>query len=120
MRDYLKASDLSDEASQTMEGDTMIDMTIESMRVVILLGDLRQLSPTVLSEGANEGADFLTRSLLSRIIEAGHPQQTLSNNYRNHPEILKLFNKAVYNGALVARDNTAIPEKELIEHGISC
>jgi hypothetical protein len=42
-----------------MEGENMIAMTMPSMRVVVLIGDLLQSLPTVLSEGTNEGAVFL-------------------------------------------------------------
>jgi superfamily I DNA and/or RNA helicase len=50
-----------------------------------LFGDPRQLPPTVMSDGVNEGAEFLKRSLLSRLMEADYPQVSLNINYRNHP-----------------------------------
>lgn len=81
------------------------------MRVVVLIGDPRQLPLTVMSDGANEGAEFLKRSLLSRLMEAGYPQVWLNINYRNHPQILELFNKAIYGGMLIPGRSTTQPER---------
>ncbi|KAJ5784046.1 uncharacterized protein N7518_009723 [Penicillium psychrosexuale] len=103
--DFKPSVNVSDEAGQSMEGESMIPMTMESMRVIVLIGDPRQLPPTVLSDGANEGSEFLKRSLLSRLMEAGYPQETLVTNYRNHPQILELFNKAIYSGKLASGSN---------------
>ncbi|KUM65530.1 hypothetical protein ACN42_g1540 [Penicillium freii] len=109
--DFKPSVNVSDEAGQSMEGENMIPMTMESMRVVVLIGDPRQLPPTVMSDGANEGAEFLKRSLLSRLMEAGYPQVSLNINYRNHPQILELFNKAIYGGKLIPGRRTTQPER---------
>ena len=53
----------------------------------------------------NEGSKFLKRSLMCRLVEAGYPQETLVTNYRNHPQILELFNKAIYNSKLASGSN---------------
>ncbi|KAJ5519446.1 hypothetical protein N7453_001868 [Penicillium expansum] len=60
------------------------------MRAVYLIGDRRQLRPTVMPDGANESAELLKQSLLSRLMELGYPQQALRMNYRNYPQILEL------------------------------
>jgi superfamily I DNA and/or RNA helicase len=100
--DFKPSVNVSDDAGQSMEGENMIPMTMESMRVVVLIGDPYQLPPTVMSDGANEGAEFLKRSLLARLMEAGYPQVSLNIDYRNHPQILELFNKAIYSGKLIS------------------
>ncbi|CAI7582678.1 unnamed protein product [Penicillium viridicatum] len=109
--DFKPSVNVSDEAGQSMEGENMIPMTMESMRVVVLIGDPRQLPLTVTSDGANEGAEFLKRSLLSRLMEAVYPQVSLNINYRNHPQILELFNKAIYGGMLIPGRSTTQPER---------
>ncbi|KAJ5405988.1 hypothetical protein N7465_007272 [Penicillium sp. CMV-2018d] len=55
---------------------------------------------------------FLKRSLLSRLMEAVYPQVSLNINYRNHPQILELFNKAIYGGKLIPGRSTTQPERE--------
>ncbi|CAI7637547.1 unnamed protein product [Penicillium bialowiezense] len=56
------------EAGQCLEGDSMIPMTtFLSLRTIILIGDPKQLSPTVLSKGENEGANYQGKSLMSRL-----------------------------------------------------
>ncbi|KAL1877240.1 hypothetical protein Plec18167_004929 [Paecilomyces lecythidis] len=99
-----------DESGQCLEGDHMIAMTMTSIRVVILLRDPEQLPPTVLSEnGTNESALFLKRSLMERLYQAGYPCTTLATNYRSHSQILKLYNKQVYDNKLkAARGNDAL------------
>jgi hypothetical protein len=71
-----------------------------------LFGDPRQLPPTVMLDGVNEGAEFLKRSLLSRLMETDYPQMSLNINYRNHPQILGLLNKAIYGGKLIPGRST--------------
>ncbi|KAE8401922.1 AAA domain-containing protein [Aspergillus pseudonomiae] len=72
------------------------------VRGVVLIGDPDQLSPTVISEhGPNKGARFLKRSLMERLYRAGYPCIMLRTNYRNHSQILDLFNRGMYRGELV-------------------
>ncbi|KAJ5855163.1 hypothetical protein N7534_007706 [Penicillium rubens] len=101
-RSKVVATTLSNASQELWKGENMIPMTMESMRVVVLIGDPYQLPPTVMSDGANEGAEFLKRSLLARLMEAGYPQVSLNIDYRNHPQILELFNKAIYSGKLIS------------------
>ncbi|GAB1193628.1 hypothetical protein APSETT444_002849 [Aspergillus pseudonomiae] len=93
---------VSDEAGQCLEGDHCIALTMTPVRGVVLIGDPDQLSPTVISEhGPNEGARFLKRSLMERLYRAGYPCIMLRTNYRNHSQILDLFNRGMYRGELV-------------------
>ncbi|GLI81917.1 hypothetical protein PoHVEF18_010312 [Penicillium ochrochloron] len=103
-----------DESGQCLEGDHMIPFTknAETVRAVILLGDPDQLPPTVTSEGQqNEGAQYLKRSLMARLCECGYPSTLLNINYRNHPQILALFNRQIYKGKLAASSITSQPER---------
>ncbi|KAJ9220017.1 hypothetical protein DTO207G8_5296 [Paecilomyces variotii] len=70
-----------DESGQCLEGDYMIAMTMPLIKVVILLGDLKQLPPTVISENLNnENAFFLKRSLMDRLYTAGGKLNVASGN----------------------------------------
>ncbi|KAL1969978.1 hypothetical protein VTN77DRAFT_6383 [Rasamsonia byssochlamydoides] len=101
-----------DDSSQCMEGDHMIAMTFHSLKAVVLLGDPEQLQPTVISENSNnEGAKYIKRSLMERLHEAGYPCTMLSTNYRSHPDILQLFNEAVYDKTLLAAPVTSAPNR---------
>jgi hypothetical protein len=43
---------------------------------------------------------------MERLYLAGYPASLLTTNYRNHPHILDLFNRVVYNGRLTAARQT--------------
>ncbi|GKZ34345.1 hypothetical protein AbraIFM66950_004575 [Aspergillus brasiliensis] len=88
---------ICDEAGQCQEGEVTIALTIPTVRAVVLIGDPKQLPPTVLSEYAtNEGALYLKRSLMERLYDAGYPCTMLMTNYRNHSQILDLLNSKIY------------------------
>jgi superfamily I DNA and/or RNA helicase len=79
----------------------MIGMTLASLEAVILISDPDQLPPTVISQPkSNEGANYLVRSLLSRLRDAGYPLTRLLTNYRCHSAIMGLFNEVIYGGPL--------------------
>ncbi|PKY06173.1 P-loop containing nucleoside triphosphate hydrolase protein [Aspergillus campestris IBT 28561] len=103
---------VSDEAGQCLEGDQCIALTFSSVRGVVLIGDPQQLPPTVISEnGTNEGAQYLKRSLMSRLYAAGYPCTMLDRNYRNHSQILEYFNRSVYGSKLLSGQSSDAPER---------
>lgn len=105
---------ICDESGQCLEGDHMIPLTknADYVRAVILLGDPDQLPPTVTSEGQlNEGAQYLKRSLMARLLECCYPSTLLNVNYRNHPQILELFNRTIYKGKLRPGPSNSEPER---------
>lgn len=92
---------VSDGSNQSLEGESMIGLMRPSIKGVILIGDHKELLPTVTTEtGANEGAQFLKRSLMKRLFDAGYPSTTLLTNYRSHPAILDFYSRHVYEGKL--------------------
>ncbi|KAL4867333.1 hypothetical protein BDV12DRAFT_198290 [Aspergillus spectabilis] len=56
--------------------------------------------PANYASKTNENAIFLKRPLMERLLKAENPSMQLWNNYRNHPDILDLFNKHVYEVSL--------------------
>lgn len=79
----------------------MITMAIQNIKAVVLIGDPKQLPPTVISEHENnEGAGHLLRSLMERLHLSGYKSTHLSIDYRSRSHILKLLNKFMYDGEL--------------------
>ncbi|KAG5511102.1 hypothetical protein GH5_07309 [Leishmania sp. Ghana 2012 LV757] len=65
----------------------------------VLVGDSRQLQPTVLSWEASRCG--LRRSLLVRLLACGHPTFLLRRQYRMHPDIVAFPNGYFYDSKLL-------------------
>ncbi|KAL3458216.1 hypothetical protein BJX64DRAFT_292372 [Aspergillus heterothallicus] len=95
-----------DDSGQCLEGDVAIALRLQSLRGLILIGDPKQPVPTIISEHQqNEGARYLLRSLLERLMKAGYPFTMLESHYRCHPEIMDFPNREIYNSRLVNKFN---------------
>lgn len=81
---------LMDEATQAIEPSSMVPIS-KGCRQLILVGDHRQLPPTVISNDAQEGG--LGRSLFERLIDVGIKSHMLTVQYRMHP-VLREFPSA--------------------------
>ncbi|XP_051960453.1 probable helicase senataxin [Xyrauchen texanus] len=99
-----------DEASQAKETETLIPM-LYRCPTVILVGDINQLPPTVVSKKAKEfGYD---QSLMARLCKSlqSNPQPSpilfLNVQYRMHPDICEFPSKYIYNNALKTDPETA-------------
>ena len=100
---------LIDEATQATEPAALVPL-IRGARQVVLVGDHRQLPPTVISYRAENGG--LRRSLFERMVEMGVEPYLLTKQYRMHPAISKFPNDQFYNGRLedgVSAANRAAP-----------
>ena len=98
---------LIDEATQATEPATLVPI-VRGARQVVLIGDHRQLPPTVISRRAEEGG--LSRSLFERISEMGISPFLLNTQYRMHPSISSFPNSQFYNGLL--EDGVDVEERE--------
>lgn len=89
---------LIDEATQSTESSALIPAVMGQR--LILLGDHKQLPPTVLSRSA--AAKGLDRSMLERLVEryGEGPVTMLRTQYRMHEDIMRFPNEAFYNGQL--------------------
>ena len=100
-----------DECGQSVEPETMIPITLTFGRVV-LVGDHKQLSPTVLSkEAMNCGMGV---SLFERLIDIGISFVQLNVQYRMHPAISQFPSKEFYNGMIqdgVNEEDRIFPSK---------
>jgi regulator of nonsense transcripts 1 len=88
---------LIDEATQATEPAALVPL-IRGARQVVLVGDHRQLPPTVISYRAENGG--LRRSLFERMVEMGIEPYLLTKQYRMHPAISKFPNDQFYNSQL--------------------
>ncbi|KAG5510624.1 hypothetical protein JKF63_06922 [Porcisia hertigi] len=87
-----------DEASQGTEPAVVQALTLAEGKCV-LVGDSRQLQPTVLSREASRCG--LRRSLLVRLLACGNHSFLLRTQYRMHPDIVAFPNKIFYGSNLV-------------------
>jgi senataxin len=97
-----------DEAGQTTEPSTLLPLRF-GCRKLVLVGDPRQLPPTVLSRRAEQAG--LNRSLFERLERGNHEVVMLSIQYRMHPEIRLFPSKHFYNNLLT--DSDAIQQEIL-------
>ena len=88
---------LLDEATQATEPSSLVPV-VRGCRQLVLVGDHRQLPPTVTSERAEEGG--LGRSLFERLIDLGLPAHMLTTQYRMHPTIREFPGARFYDGRL--------------------
>jgi regulator of nonsense transcripts 1 len=88
---------LIDEATQATEPAALVPL-VRGARQIVLVGDHRQLPPTVISRRAGSGG--LGRSLFERMVEVGISPHLLRIQYRMHPAISAFPNEHFYEGKL--------------------
>ena len=105
---------LLDEASQIKEAEALnaIVRHLPTLRKVVLLGDHKQLPPTIISAHISEFGDSAKLSLMHRMILAGHAHTMLVEQHRMHPHIADIVNELFYekklkNGKTVFRRENA-------------
>ncbi|KAL8908261.1 MAG: hypothetical protein Q9171_005515 [Xanthocarpia ochracea] len=72
-----------------------------SLKKLAIVGDHRQLGPTVLLSLYNEFSAQEKRSFMSWMIDNGHDLLQLRTQYRMHPDISAYVNNAYYDGRLL-------------------
>ena len=90
---------LIDEATQATEPATIVPLT-KGCRQVVLIGDQKQLPPTIISREAD--AAGLGTSLFERMLARGIRAFMLKVQYRMHPAIASFPSKAFYKGELLS------------------
>ncbi|KAL0017843.1 hypothetical protein WJX77_008034 [Trebouxia sp. C0004] len=89
-----------DEAAQALEPAALVPLQLLAPGGhVVLVGDPKQLPPTVLSRAAE--ASNLAQSLFERLQQAGYPVTMLSEQYRMHPAISAWPSLFFYQGKLI-------------------
>ena len=102
---------LIDEATQATEPATMVPI-IRGARQLILIGDHKQLPPTIISKRAEDLG--LVRSLFERLVDAGLTPFILKTQYRMHPCISEFPSARFYDGLL---ENGVSAEERLAPAG---
>ncbi len=98
---------LIDEATQATEPAALVPL-VKGARQVVMVGDHRQLPPTVISKMAEQGG--LGRSLFERLVDMGIVPNLLNTQYRMHPSISEFPNSHFYDGRL--EDGVSASERE--------
>ncbi|RJU86224.1 MAG: hypothetical protein DWC02_05140 [Candidatus Poseidoniales archaeon] len=88
---------LIDEATQATEPSALVPI-VKGARQLILVGDHRQLPPTVTSRRAEE--DGLDIPLFERLLSNGLPAHMLTTQYRMHPSIREFPSSRFYENKL--------------------
>ncbi len=88
---------LIDEATQATEPSSLVPI-VKGARQLILVGDHRQLPPTVTSQNAEEGG--LDIPLFERLLANGIPAHMLTTQYRMHPTIREFPSSRFYENRL--------------------
>ena len=98
---------LIDEATQATEPASLVPL-VRGSRQIVLIGDHKQLPPTVISKRAEDGG--LSKSLFERLIDMGIEPKLLTTQYRMHPSISEFPNAHFYQGML--EDGVSAEERE--------
>ena len=88
---------LMDEVAQATEPSVLVPL-VHGCRQLVLLGDHKQLRPTVVSDRASEGG--LKFSLFERLIKCGVPPTMLATQYRMHASLCAFASAEFYGGRL--------------------
>ncbi|XP_071975384.1 5'-3' DNA helicase ZGRF1 isoform X7 [Engystomops pustulosus] len=89
-----------DECSQMTEPSSVLPIARFQCEKLILVGDPKQLSPTIQgSEAVHEHG--LEQTLFNRLILMGHQAVMLRTQYRCHPSISAIANDLFYEGSLL-------------------
>ena len=88
---------LIDEATQATEPSALVPI-VKGARQLILVGDHRQLPPTVTSQTAED--DGLAIPLFERLLNNGIPAKMLTTQYRMHPTIREFPSARFYENRL--------------------
>ena len=88
---------LIDEATQASEPSALVPIN-RGCRQLILVGDHKQLPPTVISDRAESGG--LGQSLFERLHKCEIPAQMLTTQYRMHPSIREFPSASFYDNQL--------------------
>ncbi|MDP6869837.1 MAG: AAA domain-containing protein [Candidatus Poseidoniaceae archaeon] len=88
---------LIDEATQATEPSSLVPI-VKGAKQLILVGDHKQLPPTVISKNAEEGG--LNIPLFERLLHSGVPTHMLTTQYRMHPTIREFPSARFYENKL--------------------
>ena len=90
----------------------------ESVRTVIMIGDHKQLPPTVVSKGANWGQTEMGRTVFKRTAERPEAKSLLNEvpilhffrmQHRSHPDIMTWASQRVYQSMVEHGPTTTVP-----------
>jgi hypothetical protein len=99
-----------DEASQAAEPEVVYPILhalhAGQLRRVLIVGDPNQLPPMIVAQ-RNPFSLQGKQSLLERLIKANFPSTMLLEQYRMHPDVSSVVNKAIYSGKLRDGPNTS-------------
>ncbi|XP_062594375.1 LOW QUALITY PROTEIN: uncharacterized protein LOC134255841 [Saccostrea cucullata] len=89
-----------DECSQMTEPASLFPMSKFACEKLVLVGDPKQLDPTIQGSEANH-SEGLEQTMFDRLIKMGHIPTLLRTQYRCHPVISDLANTLFYQGQLL-------------------
>lgn len=109
-RNFKPAIVFIDEAAMVAEPDAIIPLARYLHAPLIMLGDHRQLKPTILSEGEPAGhfARQMLVPLFDRLIRLGHPSVMLTEQHRMSPPIASIGSTLFYEGKLTNARSTEL------------
>jgi hypothetical protein len=105
-----------DEAAQTTEPALVCALSAARAEQVVLVGDTRQLPPTIASM---ELRATLGVSPMARLEKSGVGQKTLSVQYRMPPALLKHPSSYFYSGLVVCADELLVSDDEVIDGSVA-
>ena len=106
---------LMDEATQASEPSALVPIT-RGCRQLVLVGDHKQLPPTVISDAAQQGG--LGQSLFERLTECGVETHMLTTQYRMHPTIREYPSARFYEDRLLDGCTPAERPRQQVSYGL--
>ena len=111
-----------DEGGQTKELEAIIPMihNVNSAEVIIIVGDSKQLDPTVKSGSKNRGGEIenpfapqMNISLQKRLENCGHPTSTFGHEFRMTDGLERWSSIEFYRRQLVPHESALLKNREI-------
>ena len=115
LESYFFSLVIIDEATQAKEADSILPL-IHNAEVVVLIGDQKQLGPTVISQEAAAAGYYISQfERLTNLYKGSDFISTLNEQYRTHEFLYRFPNEYFYENKMITRSNNQLDENVMLK-----